>query len=230
MLGQHETHFNNWKAQGNHSGLSDSSDTIATKPMEPATDALTEGLKDAAVTSTLTKKKNKTVPFSDFTGGNSSLLCLRGFTCQCPNVFEKVAGKLPPKACRKTDNDIELSRWRKKVDELQLLHQSVNSKERQPALKSQAVACHNHRAAMHKNGMNKAMAIKMKILHQTQEEAGTQQVEVCKRHKDWKKRCQPTADEDKDVDIDHGSDSDDKMLADPFVGCLHKMMMLMKSN
>ena len=172
MLGQHETHFNNWKAQGNHSGLSDSSDTIATKPMEPATDALTEGLNDATATLASTKKKEP-IPFTNFTGGDSSLLCLHKFVLQHPNVFKKVTGKLPPKAFCKTDNDdIDLSgltpakRKRKKVDEHHVLQSSANSEERQLALENQAGGCHNCRVAMHKERMNKAMAIEMRILHE----------------------------------------------------------------
>ena len=120
MLGQHETHFNNWKAQGNHSGLSDSSDTIATKPMEPATDALTEGLNDATATLASTKKKEP-IPFTNFTGGNWLLLCLHESTHQCPNAFEKVTGRLLPNAFCETDDDINLllrltPAKRKKVD------------------------------------------------------------------------------------------------------------------
>ena len=104
-------------------------------------------------------------------------------------------------------------RKRKKADDLQVL-QSANSEERQPALKNQAAVCDNHRATMRGNSMSKAMAIKRKILHEAQEEAGTQQVEACKRRKDWKRGQQP--------DVDRNSASNSKLLAGLFIECLQQ--------
>ena len=65
------------------------------------------------------------------------------------------------------------------------------------------------------------MAIMRKILHQAQEEAGMQQVEACKRHKEWKKRWSDNVNNN----ASNGkadSDSNGKLLSDLFIECLQR--------
>ena len=138
------------------------SNAIVIKPLEPATDAPTEGPTDTAATSTSMKKDAISLisqglirPCFVRTNSITNIqMCLRRLLANCL--------KTPFKKLTTTMLSFPGSHWQigkgKKVDELQVLQSSVNSEERQSALKNQVAACHDCIVAMHNERMDKAMA------------------------------------------------------------------------